>query len=67
MAVLHRILSVQNKLLPFLYPGSITTDTDSKALDELITLYHPQLDLGDNLTDNDIDEFRYHSKRMLTA
>ncbi|CAF2985782.1 unnamed protein product, partial [Rotaria sp. Silwood2] len=67
MAVLHRILSVQNKLLPFLYPGSITMDTDSKALDELITLYHPQLDLGENLTDNDIDEFRYHSKRMLTA
>ncbi|CAF2965944.1 unnamed protein product [Rotaria sp. Silwood2] len=42
-------------------------DADSKALDELILLHYPQLDLSDDLTDDDIEEFRYHSKQILTA
>ncbi|CAF1387970.1 unnamed protein product, partial [Rotaria sordida] len=67
VAIFHRIYSLRNKLLPFLHPGSITMDPDSKALDELISLYHPKLDLSENLTKNDIEEFRYHSKRILTA
>ncbi|CAF3401341.1 unnamed protein product, partial [Rotaria sp. Silwood2] len=67
IAIFHRMLSLRNKLLPFLHPGPIRMDTDSEALDELILLYHPQLDLSDNLATNDIEEFRYHSKRMLTA
>ncbi|CAF3476843.1 unnamed protein product [Rotaria sp. Silwood1] len=67
MLILHRIFSLRNKLLPSLHPLSITTDADSKALVELIILYHPSLDLSDDLTDNDIEQFRYHSKRILTA
>ncbi|CAF4650607.1 unnamed protein product, partial [Rotaria sp. Silwood2] len=67
MAIFHRMFSLQNKILPFLYPPSRTTDADSKALVDLISLYHPQLDLSDDLTDDDIEEFRYHSKQMLTA
>ncbi|CAF1473432.1 unnamed protein product, partial [Rotaria sordida] len=67
VAIFHRIFSFRNKLLPFLHPGSIVTDADSKALYELISLYYPQLDLSDDLTKNDIEEFRYHSKRILTA
>ncbi|CAF1078374.1 unnamed protein product [Rotaria sordida] len=67
VAIFHRLLSLRNKLLPFLHPGSITTDVDSKALYELILLYHPELVLSEDLTDHDIEEFRYHSKRMLSA
>ncbi|CAF4938493.1 unnamed protein product [Rotaria sp. Silwood1] len=67
VAIFHRIFSFRNKLLPFIHPGSITADADSKALVELIVLYHPSLDLSDDLTKNDIEEFRYHSKQMLTA
>ncbi|CAF4922193.1 unnamed protein product [Rotaria sp. Silwood1] len=61
------MLTLRNKLLPFLHPGSITSDADSKALAELIVLYHPSLDLSDDLTNNDVEQFRYHSKRILTA
>ncbi|CAF1193421.1 unnamed protein product [Rotaria sordida] len=67
MAIFHRMFSLRNKLLPFLHPGSITMDADSKALYELISLYHPQLDLSESLTKNDVEKFRYHSKRILTA
>ncbi|CAF4411947.1 unnamed protein product, partial [Rotaria sp. Silwood2] len=67
LAIFHKMISSRNKLLPFLCHGSITMDEDSKVLDELIALYHPQLHLGENLTTNDIKEFRYHSKRILTA
>ncbi|CAF0898283.1 unnamed protein product [Rotaria sordida] len=67
MVIFHRVLSLRHKLLPFLYPESVKMDADSIALHELISLYDPQLDLGDDITNNDIEEFRYHSKRMLTA
>ncbi|CAF2938639.1 unnamed protein product [Rotaria sp. Silwood2] len=60
------MLSFRNKILLFLHPKSIKTDADSKALFELISIYHPKLDLNDDLTNNDIEEFRYHSKRILT-
>ncbi|CAF4938267.1 unnamed protein product, partial [Rotaria sp. Silwood1] len=66
-AIFHRMLSLRNQLLPSVHPLSITADADSKALVELILLYHPNLDLGDDLTKNDIKQFRYHSKRILTA
>jgi acetyl esterase/lipase len=42
-------------------------DSDSKALDELILLYHPPLHLSENLTYNEIEMLRYHSERMLTG
>ncbi|CAF4055671.1 unnamed protein product, partial [Rotaria sp. Silwood1] len=67
VAIFHRIFSFRNTLLPFLHPGTITADADSKALVELIVLYHPSLDLSDDLTKNDVEQFRYHSKRILTA
>ncbi|CAF5110332.1 unnamed protein product, partial [Rotaria sp. Silwood1] len=67
MAILHRMLSLRNKLLPSVHPVSITADADSKALVEVIALYHPSLDLSDDLTNNDVEQFRYHSKRILTA
>ncbi|CAF1241851.1 unnamed protein product, partial [Rotaria sordida] len=67
MAIFHRMFSLRNKVLPFLHPGAITMDPDSKALYELISLYHPQLDLSESLTKNDVEKFRYHSKRILTA
>ncbi|CAF1156116.1 unnamed protein product, partial [Rotaria sordida] len=57
MAIFHRMFSLRNKLLPFLHPGSITMDSDSKALYELISLYHPQLDLSESLTKNDVEKF----------
>ncbi|CAF4739317.1 unnamed protein product, partial [Rotaria sp. Silwood2] len=61
------MISLRNKILPFIHPQSIRTDADSKALVELISLYHSELDLSDDLTNNDIEQFRYNSKRMLTA
>ncbi|CAF2956228.1 unnamed protein product [Rotaria sp. Silwood2] len=67
MAIFHRIFSSRNKLFQFLHLGSIKMDADSKALDELISLYRPHLDLNDDLTNNDIEQFRYHSKQILTA
>ncbi|CAF4965252.1 unnamed protein product, partial [Rotaria sp. Silwood1] len=67
IAIFHRIFSLRNKLLPFLHPESITTDADSTALAEVISLYYPPLDLSDDLTNNDVEQFRYHSKRILTA
>ncbi|CAF5030648.1 unnamed protein product, partial [Rotaria sp. Silwood1] len=67
MVILHRMLSLRNQLLPSVHPLSITADADSKALTELILLYHPKLHLSDDLTNNDIEQFRYHSKRILTA
>ncbi|CAF3883855.1 unnamed protein product, partial [Rotaria sp. Silwood1] len=67
MAILHRMLSLRNKLLPSVHPVSLSADADSKALVELIALYHPSLDLSDDLTNNDVEQFRYHSKRILTA
>ncbi|CAF3960434.1 unnamed protein product, partial [Rotaria sp. Silwood1] len=66
-AIFHQMLTLRNTLLPFLHPGSITMGADSKALAELIVLYHPPLDLSDDLTKNDVEQFRYHSKRILTA
>ncbi|CAF4774786.1 unnamed protein product, partial [Rotaria sp. Silwood2] len=67
MTIFHRMISFRNKILPFIHPQSIRTDADSKALVELISLYHSELDLSDDLTNNDIEQFRYNSKRMLTA
>ncbi|CAF4030876.1 unnamed protein product, partial [Rotaria sp. Silwood1] len=66
-AIFHQMLTLRHKLLPFLNPLSITSDADSKALVELILAYDPGLNLRDDLTNNDIEEFRYHSKQMLTA
>ncbi|CAF4424259.1 unnamed protein product [Rotaria sp. Silwood2] len=67
MAIFHRMLSFRNKILPFIHPLSKTADADSKALFELFSLYHSELDLSNDLTDNDIEQFRYHSKQMLTG
>ncbi|CAF1537355.1 unnamed protein product, partial [Rotaria sp. Silwood1] len=47
-AIFHQILSFRNKILPFVHPISTTIDADSKALVELIVLYHPSLDLSDD-------------------
>ncbi|CAF4971977.1 unnamed protein product, partial [Rotaria sp. Silwood1] len=66
-AIFHQILSLRDKILSLGHPISITMDADSKALTELMSLYHPSFDLSDDLTNDDIEQFRYHSKRILTA
>ncbi len=69
MTIAHRIFTIRNKFLPFINPrpDEMDADADAKALDELISLYHPSLDLSENSTDEDIKLLRYHSKRMLTG
>jgi acetyl esterase/lipase len=67
MLLIHRINSARNAILPFLNPRPKGMDADSKALEEMISLYHPPISLSDNLTDNEIKQFRYHSKKMLTG
>jgi acetyl esterase/lipase len=67
MTMAHAIFTSRNKFFPFISPRVEGMDSDSKALDELISLYHPALDLSENLTTNDIEKLRYHSKRLLTS
>lgn len=67
MLVMHRVLSIRNTFLPFLNQQLLIRDADSKAFNEIISLYYPRPDLSRNVTNNEIESFRYHSKRMLTA
>ena len=39
MTMIHRIFTIRNKIFPFLNPRPEGMDSDSKALDELMSLY----------------------------
>jgi acetyl esterase/lipase len=67
MKIVHGIFTLRNKFFPFINPRPEGMEADSKALDELISLYYPTLDLNENSTDEDIKHLRYHSKQMLTS
>jgi acetyl esterase/lipase len=67
MTMSHRIFTIRNKIFPFVNPRPEGMDSDSKALDELMALYRPILDLSENFTKKEIEMLRKHSKQMLTS
>ncbi|CAF1188603.1 unnamed protein product [Adineta steineri] len=67
MKMMHRILTMRNAFFPILSPRPKGMSAGSKALDEIIDLYHPRLFISENVTNDDVTKLRDNSKQMLTS
>lgn len=61
---IHRICTIRNQLLPFVNPRTKGMDADGKALEEIMSLYHPPLFLSNNTNENEIYRFRQRARKM---
>lgn len=67
LSTMYHVFYMRHKYLSFLNNEFVSIDADSTALNELISLYEPKLDLSENATDEEIENLRYHSKNLFTS
>ncbi|CAF0738935.1 unnamed protein product [Adineta ricciae] len=66
LTIVHRMTVWRNLLAPFVNPRVEGMDPDSKALEEMMMLFYPQLALSHNITADEVKVFRKQAKHMFT-
>ncbi|UJR14247.1 hypothetical protein I4U23_001238 [Adineta vaga] len=65
--LIHRLSTIRNLIAPFSNPRVAGMDADSKALEELLEIFYPQLRLSNNASSHEIQIFRQRAKQMFSS